>query len=284
MKLYDTLFETGALKISPANLPFFYTSGKLGPFYINTHFLFGGEKSAEKLLSRIDKVLESDKGYIPSILSRETISMYSEDPVYKAVIDHMTDMIVKTVDIEDVGYVSAGERRDWFFSFPVAKLLGKTHLTIFKNKSIIPDAQDIKGDIIHITDLVTEASSFFNTWVPALSRSGKKISAVYSVVDRKQGGEEYFKSINTGFFSLIDIDEDFFLYAYENSYINKAQLNMILRYIASPDECMKEFLTQNRSFLENAINAGGKTKEKARILIEKNIYGLPKQFLDLTDV
>lgn len=284
MNLYDQLFETGALKICPSGKPFFYTSGKLGPFYINTHFLFGGEKNAVSLLTMIDKLLLSYIETLPDVLLEKTMQMYETDTVYMKVIDSIIDQIKGSVDISKIGYISAGERRDWFFSFPVANILNKTHLTIYKDKTILPEINDFNGDVIHITDLVTEASSFYNTWIPALKEKGKDISAVYSVVDRKQGGEAYFKRINTGFYSLICIDPDFFKYAYDNSYIEKSQLDMIIRYIASPDECMKEFLLENKTFILNAFREGGKTADKARLLVEKNIYDLPKSFLDGTDV
>ena len=35
------LFETDAVRVCPEGHPFWYTSGKLGPFYINTQFLYG---------------------------------------------------------------------------------------------------------------------------------------------------------------------------------------------------------------------------------------------------
>ena len=35
------LFETDAVRVCPEGQPFWYTSGKLGPFYINTQFLYG---------------------------------------------------------------------------------------------------------------------------------------------------------------------------------------------------------------------------------------------------
>ena len=37
------LFETDAVRVCPEGQPFWYTSGKLGPFYINTQFLYGSE-------------------------------------------------------------------------------------------------------------------------------------------------------------------------------------------------------------------------------------------------
>ena len=54
------LFDTQALRISPPDSPFWYTSGKIGPFYINTHFLFDGEQSAGMLLEKIDGLLPAD--------------------------------------------------------------------------------------------------------------------------------------------------------------------------------------------------------------------------------
>ena len=48
------LFETNALKICPENKPFWYTSGKIGPYFINTHFIYGSEEAANELLKFID--------------------------------------------------------------------------------------------------------------------------------------------------------------------------------------------------------------------------------------
>ena len=53
-KLVEMLYQTEAFKVAPADKPFWYTSGKLGPFYINTHYLYGSGKAAEDLLAKID--------------------------------------------------------------------------------------------------------------------------------------------------------------------------------------------------------------------------------------
>lgn len=42
------LFETDAVRVCPEGHPFWYTSGKLGPFYINTQFLYGSEAAAKR--------------------------------------------------------------------------------------------------------------------------------------------------------------------------------------------------------------------------------------------
>ena len=48
------LFETNAVKFCEENNPFWYTSGKIGPYFINTHFLYGSEESAVDFLKFID--------------------------------------------------------------------------------------------------------------------------------------------------------------------------------------------------------------------------------------
>ena len=49
------LFETDAVRVCPEGQPFWYTSGKLGPFYINTQFLYGSEAAANALLKTIEE-------------------------------------------------------------------------------------------------------------------------------------------------------------------------------------------------------------------------------------
>ena len=53
------LFTTNAIKFCPENKPFWYTSGKIGPYFINTHFVYGSEEDATDFLSYIDECLSS---------------------------------------------------------------------------------------------------------------------------------------------------------------------------------------------------------------------------------
>lgn len=56
------LFETDAVRVCPEGQPFWYTSGKLGPFYINTQFLYGSEEAANALRpssSRLARAISS---------------------------------------------------------------------------------------------------------------------------------------------------------------------------------------------------------------------------------
>ena len=63
--LVSYLFETKAIRFCAENKPFWYTSGKIGPYFINTHFVYGSEKDATELLSFIDECL-SDKLSLPN--------------------------------------------------------------------------------------------------------------------------------------------------------------------------------------------------------------------------
>lgn len=47
------LFKTNAIRFCEENEPFWYTSGKIGLYFINTHFVYGNEEDAVKLLSYI---------------------------------------------------------------------------------------------------------------------------------------------------------------------------------------------------------------------------------------
>lgn len=67
----EYLFKTDAVKICPENKPFWYTSGKIGPYYINTHFIYGSEEQANALLKRIDE--EKDKLELPKKLFRNRV-------------------------------------------------------------------------------------------------------------------------------------------------------------------------------------------------------------------
>ena len=64
--LTSYLFETNAIRFCEENKPFWYTSGKIGPYFINTHFVYGSEKDAVELLITNNKLEfgNSLKGFI----------------------------------------------------------------------------------------------------------------------------------------------------------------------------------------------------------------------------
>lgn len=279
--LVSWLFQTDALRICPEGSPFWYTSGAIGPYYINTHFLYGNEEQANELLQEIDR-LKDDKLHCPDELSRLTADNYEADSIYRQVIDELCTYIRSKLKISDIDCITGGERRDWFFSVPVAEKLKIPHVAIYKDlTAVLTDKGkttanfDIKGwRVLHIADLLNEASSYERAWIPAVKNLGADIILSLVIVDRNQGGRQLLGKYKIESHSMITVDKDLFIKAKELGLISTAQLEMVIDYIKDPKASMRKFLISNPGFLENALKAGDKNSERARLCIEKNIYGL----------
>lgn len=279
------LFDTKSMEVCPAGQPFFYTSGKLGPYYINTHYLYGSKAEADQFLAFMEDNRQVPL-LLPHKLMEESMNQYHSNSIFRSVIDRI---ITKSTGL-DFDFVSGGERRDFFFSIPVAYLLNKPHLSIFKDGSAVYSTDsfmktstseefDIRGSSgLHIADLVTEASSYSRAWLPAVNSLGAQMKYSIAVIDRKQGGREVLEENHVDFFALADITEDLFITAARSAYISKEQLKLVQSFIHDPSGFMLDFFTENPLFLEQQISLGGKSKERALRCIE-NKYNLPGDHL-----
>lgn len=277
------LFNTNAIKFCEENKPFWYTSGKIGPYFINTHFVYGNEEDAKELLSFIDEQL-SDKMALPKNVFEKVLTQYNTNQIYKDVIDTMISTIKENIDISEIDYVSGGERRDWFFSNIIAYLLDKPHISIYKDlNAVISDSkfentktlENIKdAKVLHIADLVTVASSYIRAWIPAIENFGAKMCWSCVVVDRMQGGTEKIQEKGVLPLSLVQVDKNLFAKAVEMNIINETQQEMLNGFFEDPDETMKNFLIAHPEFLENSLNADEKTAKRAKLLVENNLYNL----------
>lgn len=277
------LFETKAVKICEENKPFWYTSGKIGPYFVNTHFVYGSEKEATKLLAFIDEAL-SDKITLPENVFKKVLQQYNENEIYKNVINTMKKYIEENINISEIDYISGGERRDWFFSNIIAYLLNKPHISIFKDLSTVVSTSNFEySEIItkledkkflHIADLITVASSYLRAWIPAVKNLGSNICWSCVVVDRMQGGKDKIEAEGIKSLSLVNIDEKLFQNALDLKIINENQLKMLNNFFKDPDGAMRQFLLSHPEFLENALNSNEKTKKRAKLLVEGNLYNL----------
>lgn len=278
-RLVSMLFETKAIRVCPENKPFWYTSGTIGPYYINTHFLYGREEKANELLSFIDSN-KDDILSCPLKLIQVTSENYEKDSIYSGLIDEMISYIMTNIDISEISYISGGERRDWFFSVLIAKILNKPHVTIYKDlKTVLSEngesreVSDLKGgNVLHIADLITEASSYERAWIPAIKGINGNFKWSVVVVDRKQGGEELLAQHGIQSFSMVEITRDFFEIVLAMGIISFEQYNMIEKYINNPKDSMKNFLLEHPEFLENALASGDKAAERAKLCMDKKIY------------
>lgn len=275
------LFETKALKICPQDKPFWYTSGKIGPYFINAHFMYGSEENSAQLLSLIDEV--KDKPFeCPKVILEKTIKNYEENAIYKEVIDSMLKIAKDDIGVENIDYISGGERRDWFFSLLVAYKLQKPHITIFKDLTCVLTDYDgnnaqnlpsIEGkNSLHVADLITVASSYERAWIPAIKEHNGNIKWSIAVVDRLQGGKEILANQGVKSYTLVDMDKSLFDTALETNVINKSQYDMVINFINDPDGSMKEFVKLHPEFIENALNSDEKTAGRAKLCLEKGFY------------
>ena len=279
LDVLGALMETGALRIAPADEVFWYTSGTVGPYYINTENLCGGPRKAGEMLDFIES-RRGDKDRFPGQLLRRIRTNYATDPIYRSVIDALVQEAGQKA--ADIDYVSGGERRDWFFSLAVADLLDKPHLTIYKDLSMVvledagsAPAGDLAGrSTLHVADLITEASSYFRAWIPALRGCGGRIVYSLNVVDRGQGGCEALCREGVQTSALLRVDERLFDSLLRAGRIDSKQRRGLGAYFRDPHGSMKKYLEEHPDFLRHSLKAAGPTASRARTLVEKNPYHL----------
>ena len=268
------LFETDAVRVCPEGQPFWYTSGKLGPFYINTQFLYGSEAAANSLLKTIEEACAGEKLAFYDKVWADISAQLAACPIYAQLIDLLTEAAAKL----DVDFVSGGERRDFFFSMPVARKLGLGHLSIFKDLSCVyTDKDGVSMDAaqaglagkksVHIADLITVASSYIRAWIPAVESLGARIAYSLAVVDRDQGGSDILAKAGCPLTTLVTIKPELFEQAKALGRVTDAQVALVNSFIADPDKFMHDFLVAHPDFLASEIAKGGKSAQRAELCI-----------------
>ena len=286
--LTNLLFETNAFNIAQENKPFWYTSGKIGPYFVNGEFFYGSDADSKELLAFIDSELENEtKENIPAHIFEKVLAHYNSNEIYKTTIDAMVEYIKETVDVEKIDYISGGERRDWFFSNMIAYILEKPHVTIYKDLSTVESdykftvntpVEKIEGkNFLHVADLLNQSASFTRAWIPAIENLGSKILWSIFVIDRMDGGTQVLTDCGVEVLSLLKINDELFVKALELGIINEKQLQMLRDFKKDQMGSMKQFLIDHPEFLEESLNSdNSKTAKRAKLLVEQDLYGLNK--------
>ena len=129
--------------------------------------------------------------------------------------------------------------------------------------------------VLHVTDLVTSASSFTRFWIPSIRDLGGEMVATCYIVDRKQGGTELLKNEGIKIISLTSVDIKLFERAFELGIINSASLKMLKEFIDDPYETMRNFLIAHPEFIEESLKATDpKTPGRIRNLLDNDLYNL----------
>lgn len=278
-KIVNWLFDTQAIRVCPPDQPFWYTSGAIGPYYVNTHFLYGGEGEANELLALIEACV-SDPLAFPARIAEAVHDQYARNQRYH----DLCDLVAAWIQPYAFDFISGGERRDFFFSLQAARLLGKPHLSLLKDgtaiwsdagfgSSHIAEINELTGmRALHIADLITEASSYQRAWLPAVRSCGASMPLTLAIVDRDQGGREYLASEGTGLLALTKIDRQLFMDALAAGLIDEQQFDLIDQFIQNPQNFMADFFKRHPDFLNQQIALGGKNRERALRCLEKG-YG-----------
>ena len=284
-ELVSLLFSTKAFKVADSENPFWYTSGKLGPYFINVDYLYGSQLESEELLLTIDKLLEnSDKEQLPCELYEILWKHYENNNIFRTTINKLVKYIQDNFDVSIIDYISGGERRDWYFSILVANLLGKPHITIYKDLTTVVSTCDFEeattveklpgNRIFHLADILNTGSSFERAWVPAINNLGSKINWALFVVDRNQMGNEIMSDLGVQSYSLLSLNEDLLNIAVKNGIITEEQKESLKKYMIDPDGTMREFIRTHPNFIDDTIKFGSeKSSKRAKLCKDKNWYG-----------
>ena len=281
MDLLEALVKSEALRIAPPGEVFWYTSGTLGPYYVSTHYLFGGPEAAQGLLDFIDS--DSGTADFHEKLSARVGEQFEKDAAFRNVIESLVSNIQTREGADEIDWISGGERRDWFFSLPVAMTMGLPHLYIYKDGSTfladngpLTAIDEFTGrNTAHIADLVTEASSYARAWIPAIRNRGGQMLISANVIDRAQGGMDVIDDAGVDGIALLRVDEKLFGDLLERGMIDGEQQAVLLDYLGDPAGAMKRFLQATPGFLEKALNSSdARTAERARLLVDQDPYGL----------
>ena len=275
--IIDYLFETNAIRVSDPEKPFWYASGTLGPYFVNTHFLFESEARANELLTLIEGAASGNREDFLTTLLPLVKKVYETSESYKTVID----LIVEKAQSLDFDFISGGERRDFFFSLMPAYLLKKPHLSIFKDgetwysESVEEKASQVDGaglsgkKALHIADLITEASSYTNAWIPSLQGVGAGITDTIAVIDRLQGGEANLAKVGVNMYTFAKIELSLFDEAVSKGILTVAQRDMVARFMIDPIAYMKDYLIAHPNFIDEQIALGGKPQQRAELAISR---------------
>lgn len=284
-QLIKELFSTKALEMADPGQAFWYTSGTFGPFYINTHYLYGSAGEAEQLLKDIENELDFMPSFYDRILTKIRDQL-GKSAVYRKVINSAVKKLEDEFDLSQIDIISGGERRDFFFSIPLADILKKPHLSVRKDGSAYLHSDKSTSDwggtvlekfnhfcisqanlkdktILHIADIITLASSWTNRWLPAVEKCCGSIEFGFAILDRCQGGLKILAEAGVKTCVLEQTDQGFFAAAVDKGILNKTQAEQAVVFIHDPAFYEREFFKINKKFIENEISQGGENGRRA---------------------
>ncbi|MNI02435.1 hypothetical protein D3C73_553090 [compost metagenome] len=284
--LLERLISTNGFSVreSSQDDAFWYTSGKPGPFYINTENI-AGEYAIDGVLENITNILKND---LPRELQTKTIlelinQLIENDHSYNNAMEALLDYYLSHSTYRPT-IISGGERRDWFFSIPIAKKLKIPHIFLFKSGDYL--VIDPKGApielvlseqrVLHVADIINLASSYLNRWIPILKNVGAEFTETLSVAVRNHAGIANLQNNHISVVSPLIVDRPLFNEAFNLGLINKFAYDEIIHFYDSPNDWTRSFLSQSKIADDNQLDAV--TKERIKSFKNSDPYQLKSEF------
>ncbi len=289
-RLLQRLIESEAIRVrkDSLDLPFWYTSGRPGPFYINVENLVG--PSVGDLLTRITALLATDVDRaakataIWSIIDGEL----ERDTRYQEAMALLTDFY-GALEASSPAVVSGGERRDWFFSIPLARALKLPHLFLFKDGG--QQLVDEKGRpledmptgtrVLHVSDIVNTAASYFRCWLPTLRRLEAVCDETLTVAVRATEGANKLEDAGVRILTPIQFDATVVREAAQLGLITEFTRDEIALYFDSPEQWTRQLLRESGAIILRHFAALDDLKRKrACAFITEDPFKLAAEFPD----
>ena len=258
---------------------FWYAAGVPGPFYLNTELMIGRDL-ADDLLEKITAIIaeESEPKARAERLHKLIMDAYRRNPDYITVVQAMIEKAKAEFPAGSYTIISGGERRDWLFSIPFAAEAGLRHLYLFKNGRAFCGQPLKDGEkALHISDLINNAASYFNMWLPALQKAKLACPGTLTVNTRGTVGIKKLEDAGYKVAALNRVDLPFFAQLRASGLIGQDVLDEITVYFASPQEWAAKYLMNNALLFR--IDAGDKkAPERLRSFFTQDPWGLSGKF------
>ncbi|MCQ6557189.1 hypothetical protein [Paenibacillus mendelii] len=284
--LLERLIDTKGLAVrtNQHDDAFWYTSGRPGPYYINTQNIAGAH-AAKHLLTQITNLLKETESRERQVIEIAAMinQTVQDDPSYLKSIDTLVDYYLSHSSTRP-SIISGGERRDWFFSIPVAARLGIPHIFLFKSGDLFVTDHEGKPldlaikdmEVLHVSDIINQASSYVNRWIPILSKAGVSLTETLTVAVRSQVGRDSLARSHVHVVAPLSVDPSLFKQALDLELIPTYAYNEIIQFYDSPREWTRRYLSEVN--LEQSEVLDPVKRERLSFFKENDIYHLKEEF------
>ena len=254
---------------------FWYAANVPGPFYVNTEMVIG-ESLSEKLLREITAIVAGtiDTQARAEQLTHLILTAFKHTPAWQRLIVTMVDRARAEFPAHGYTAISGGERRDWLFSIPFAHVSDLPHLFLFKNKTSYCEHPIARGQsVLHVSDLINNAASFFDLWQPAFNTLDLHCAGNLCVNIRGDNGLRRLQEAGQKTVALVTINLDFFRHLHAADLVDQATYEEIAVFFASPQAWAESYLI-GKPDLFNAQSCDAKSFERLKFFIQQDPWKL----------